>query len=364
MTPPKLSDADKQTAVDLYRLPDETTASIANRYGVSPTTISRILKAGLSEQDYETLTQQKRSLRLSVSSMSHPDEIEFDSLRDLGSIASTIASQTQQGEDVAQDLNMTAQPISIGVAMDPKMDEMEDADLGDDSSQRRRRRRSSASASEDGDDSQAEDLPSSWTSTDIDLDLSTKSNLDVSRRPVDATPAAPKERALAPDDVQLDTDELGDDLDGDELDSDLELDDAVDDEQDDSFEDDFEEDGLADEGNGTIGLMLQRSPDAMLQVLPLSEAVLPRIAYLVIDRMSELVTHPLKDFGDLGRIAPSETQETTLPVFDNHRVARRFVKKNQKVVKVPDGKLLSKASLQLQSKGITRLLIGGQIYSI
>ena len=106
------------------------------------------------------------------------------------------------------------------------------------------------------------------------------------------------------------------------------------------------------------------SSATLVQVLPLSEATLPKTCYLVIDRASELITRPLRDFGDLGQIPTQEVQEKTLPVFDNHRVARRFSTKRDRVIKIPDSKLLQKTRSHLQAKGITRLLVDGQVYSL
>jgi hypothetical protein len=101
-----------------------------------------------------------------------------------------------------------------------------------------------------------------------------------------------------------------------------------------------------------------------IQVLPLSAAHLPKTCYLVIDRAAELITRPLKDFADLGKIPQEEFQQKTLPVFDNHRVARRFSNRSQRVIKVPDSRVLQKTRTYLYAKGITRLLLDGQIYSL
>ena len=101
-----------------------------------------------------------------------------------------------------------------------------------------------------------------------------------------------------------------------------------------------------------------------IQILPLADASFPRTCYLVIDRSSELITRPLEDFADLGTIPEEEIQQRTLPVFDNHRVARRFSHRRERVIKVPDGRMLQKTSSYLEAKGITRLLIDGQVYSL
>ncbi|XTZ10332.1 MAG: transposase, partial [cyanobacterium endosymbiont of Rhopalodia yunnanensis] len=104
--------------------------------------------------------------------------------------------------------------------------------------------------------------------------------------------------------------------------------------------------------------------DGDVQVLPLSSAIFPKTCYLVIDRSAELIARPLKEFAHLGQIPVEEVQQKTLPVFDNHQGARRFSNRSQRVIKVPDGRLLYKSCPYLYAKGITRLLMDGQIYSI
>ena len=72
----------------------------------------------------------------------------------------------------------------------------------------------------------------------------------------------------------------------------------------------------------------------------------------------------MKDFAHLGSIPDEETQQKTLPIFDNHKVAKRFCDRKGKVIKVPDGRVLQKTSTYLQAKGISRILIDGKVYSL
>jgi hypothetical protein len=109
---------------------------------------------------------------------------------------------------------------------------------------------------------------------------------------------------------------------------------------------------------------MQLKAEALVEVMPFAEAILPKTCYLVIDRTAELVTRPLKDFGELGQIPEEEVQSRTLPIFDNHRIARRFSHRNQRIIKVPDADMLKKTCTQLSAKGITRLLVNGHIYSL
>ncbi|MEM6449258.1 MAG: helix-turn-helix domain-containing protein [Cyanobacteria bacterium P01_D01_bin.105] len=60
MAPRKLSDADKSTIVDLYKQPGQTTSTLAEQYGVSNSTISRILKMSIPSDEYRELVSTKR----------------------------------------------------------------------------------------------------------------------------------------------------------------------------------------------------------------------------------------------------------------------------------------------------------------
>ena len=132
----------------------------------------------------------------------------------------------------------------------------------------------------------------------------------------------------------------------------------------DEEDDDYEEDDWDNETDEDITYPHAGIGNLDIEILPLADASFPRTCYLVIDRSSELITRPLEDFADLGTIPEEEIQQKTLPVFDNHRVARRFSHRRERVIKVPDGRMLQKTSSYLEAKGITRLLIDGQVYSL
>src|SRR4028119_863928 len=80
MTVKKLSDSDKQEILNLYKHTGETTSTLAERYGVSNSTISRMLKITLPEQEYEVLIASKRAARVpgtdTVKQLTNPKEIE------------------------------------------------------------------------------------------------------------------------------------------------------------------------------------------------------------------------------------------------------------------------------------------------
>ena len=78
MAPKKLSEADKQEIVELYRQPGETTTTLADRYGVSNSTISRILKGALDKKEYNALVQAKRTAGKNNAAAPSPPQTKTD----------------------------------------------------------------------------------------------------------------------------------------------------------------------------------------------------------------------------------------------------------------------------------------------
>ena len=133
----------------------------------------------------------------------------------------------------------------------------------------------------------------------------------------------------------------------------------------DDSDDDWDDDDDDDDSSELDENSEQSVPNnGSLRILPLSAATLGRTCYLVVNRRAELIVKPLEDFAHLGQLPPHQVEQKTLPVFDNHRFARRFSNRFQRVLTIPDGRLLLKTSAFLQAKGITHLFLDGQIYSL
>ncbi len=334
MTGKKLRDSDKSEILTLYRHTGETTSTLAERYGVSNSTISRLLKATLPEEEYEVLIASKRAARTSVGEVTPPASLS-EPVPD-----AAVAEPVVEVQPSPETTNSTSTPAA------------------------RRRRPASTPAAKRRRPSTAakrEIKPPAKAEVQLEL-LDTPSSIADSQPEPINTPAAVLDSSPSRLDEDADAEAstiaemLGEEL----LD---ESEDLTDLDEDDDLDDlDEDEDELDEE---TPPIVKRRLPvETLVQVLPLSEANLPKTCYLVIDRAAELITRPLRDFGDLGQIPSQEVQQKTLPVFDNHRVARRFSTKRDRVIKVPDSRMLQKASSQLQAKGITRLLVDGRVYSL
>ncbi len=311
----RLSDAEKQEILEIYRLPGETTSTLASRFGVSTSTINRILKTGFSEAEYEVLIQQKKR-GASVAN----------------AVSSAESAVSPKAPVVSQEPDVPVGFVTPANAVTPTV--------------KRSRKRSSAVQATEAETVVQESLfGQEAASPSLRVASENTSESYLPTQPVEALQEIEADLFDPTDEANELEDDLDDDLDEDDGDED----------------DDFEDDGLPE----SPILVGHRDRQATVHVLPLEEALIPRICYLVVDRFAELVARPLGEFGELGQIPDAETMEKTLPVFDNHRVAKRFSNpRTQRVIKLPDGKILQKAAIHLQAKGITRLLIDGQVYTL
>jgi|JFJP01.1.fsa_nt_gi hypothetical protein len=290
----KLALDEKQEIVRLYRDSDATTVNLGKQFGISTSTVSRLLQELLSTEEYRQLVSQKQAKGKRGSRVNHDlGNFQVNQLAliadDLSGIPDEI-NNFDQGEETA--IAMDDQQLNENLNMTEA--NFEDADLDDD----------------DLDDVDLEDVDLEDEDEESEDDLVDEDNLDLSE----------------------------DELDFSEEDPDSSL--AM----------------FADlHGNHNAG--------DRLEILPLDDADLPVICYIVVDRIAEIITRPLKDFKDLGTIPPEEALSKTIPIFDNHRVARRFSHHNQRVIKFPSD-LIHITRPKLVQKGITRILFSGQVYTL
>ena len=385
MSSKKITDADKLEIIDLYRQTGDNTASLASRYGVSNSTISRLLKTSIPEAEYELLIQQKRGVK---------GGSEEDSFA-----ATVVESQepVDRADTAMESISTELPPIAPTPATERDLVAVGAIDSTEDNGTNSRRVRRRSSAPLTAEDRQPIRIDRQ-TVTDPDLTDTTiapseqlslepalaNNHLDAIAAPAKPIIPSPIPRTPVLRDILADsndryfkppappeptTNDAEEDVDPDEDVNALaamfgeEIADGEDDDDDTDGEDWDEEATSAYQQLDRDRLLTE---DRLhVQVTPLSQAILPRTCYIVIDKFAELIVRPLKDFADLGQIASEEIQQRTLPVFDNHRVAKRFSnQRTQRVIKIPDSKIFYKTTHHLRSKGITCLLVDGNIYSL
>jgi hypothetical protein len=279
----KLALDDKQEILRLYRESDATTTQLAKQFGISTSTVLRLLQELIPAEEYRQLVGQKKA------DGKRGSRINYDN----------------GGFQINQ---LALIPDDLSLVNDPSTYIYDHADQGDEIDQ--------------GD-----------------------------------------ETAIAMDDIDETLNMADSEIDDDELDEDDE-DDLVDEDNLDLDEDELDEEDADESGMSMFdNLRGSHSTSERLEILPLDRADLPLICYIVVDRIAEIITRPLKDFKDLGEIPAEESLSKTIPIFDNHRVARRFSHHNQRVIKFPSD-LIHITRPKLVQKGITRILFSGQVYTL
>ena len=373
MSPRKLTEDDKQEILYQYRNSQATTSTLAKSYEVSSSTISRFLKNKLSSTEYEDLIQQKRLARTPRGEKS------------LAAKSSTKKSPAKKKQEKPQ---LVTPVEKIAATSETEVAETSPVEESKPTVSRRRRRSRVADEPIVEADTPIEEVEVTTVEADTPIEEVevTTVEADTPIEEVEVTTVEPEptptklvidriptgklesENISKSDRLILKSDrlELNDDEEDEEEDAvdlitlkemlgeDLE---DINDEDDDEDDDDWNEDE-------DISYSGKQSSLNNIQILPLSQASFPRTCYLVIDRSAELIVKPLAEFADLGSIPEAEVKQRTLPVFENHHIAKRFSHRRERVIKVPDGRMIQKTSHHLQDKGITRLLIDGQIYSL
>jgi hypothetical protein len=358
MTRSKLSGPEKQEIAALYAQQEESIASLAERYQVSSSTIRRLLKnlpspsAPKPDSESETAAPLAIESEKSIAppskpkpiprSLKNPDDVPepddawsavldepLNRTKTLSTPQETVGKNVEptpeQGSSGARPVRRIQLPKKVSEAITDaaSIEPLEEStELGTASSFSSKPIRAARSVASSNGGSSEEELSEILQ--------------EIGRAPT---------KVFAADAIEEDADDDDDDEsdDFDDLDDDVEYD----------F-DDLE----------SLSSGMHLKAESLVEVMPFAEAILPKTCYLVIDRTAELVTRPLKDFGELGQIPEDEVQSRTLPIFDNHRIARRFSHRNQRIIKVPDADMLKKTCTQLSAKGITRLLVNGHIYSL
>jgi len=247
MSPRKLTDATKKEILKLYRETEATTSTLAERYGVSSSTVSRFLKNSFSSEEYEQLIQKKRLARnpRGLEEEGAAADLSEEAIEVIGFSAAHIAAKDEQAfqQPIAAVEQLT---LLMDTSYPPEADNSEETEINGDKP---------------------------------------LENANLTEFFVEAI-------------EEEEEDELDEDWD----------------EEEDEDEEDEDEDEEEEELAGSyLGPTIVKT--AQLQILPLC-------------------------------------------------IARRFSKRKEKVIKVPDGRLIEKAHAQLEAKGITRLLMDGRIYAL
>ena len=113
-----------------------------------------------------------------------------------------------------------------------------------------------------------------------------------------------------------------------------------------------------------LNFEIESSLQKDLSSVPIHEVNLPSIVYMIVDKEIELEVKYLKEYPDWQFLAKDELNRKTIAIYSNLKVAKRFCKKEQKVIKVPNSNVFRIVSPLLQSRGITRIVSEDQLIAL
>ena len=105
-----------------------------------------------------------------------------------------------------------------------------------------------------------------------------------------------------------------------------------------------------------LNYVIENSSQKDLSSIPLAEAELPNVVYMIVNVKIELVTKYLKDYPDWQFLPVDELNRKTIEIYKDMKNAKRFCNREQKVIKVPNTKIFEIVAPILLSRGISRII--------
>ena len=77
---------------------------------------------------------------------------------------------------------------------------------------------------------------------------------------------------------------------------------------------------------------------------------------MIVNKTIELEIKKLKDYPDWQFLSKNDLDRNTIEIFDDLKIAKRFCKNDQKVIKVPNTNVFKIVAPLLLSQGISRIV--------
>ena len=113
-----------------------------------------------------------------------------------------------------------------------------------------------------------------------------------------------------------------------------------------------------------LNFEIENSVQKDLSSVPINEVNLPKVVYMIVDKEIELEVKYLKEYPVWQFLAKDELNRKTIQIYLDLKIAKRFCKKEQKVIKVPNSNVFKIAARFLQSRGITRIVSDDQLIAL
>ena len=109
---------------------------------------------------------------------------------------------------------------------------------------------------------------------------------------------------------------------------------------------------------------IDNQPQKDLTSVPIADADLPKVAYMIVDKKIELETKYLKEYPEWQFLSNSELNRKTIQIFIDLKEAKRYCSKENKVIKVPNTNVFQITASILLRKGISRIVTPDRLIAL
>ena len=109
---------------------------------------------------------------------------------------------------------------------------------------------------------------------------------------------------------------------------------------------------------------ISHSTQKDLSSIPIEEITFPKVVYMIVDKNIELNIRLLKDFPEWQFLPQDDLERKTIEVYYDLKIAKRYCKKDQKVIKVPNPNVFNMVAPILISKGISRIVTSENLIAL
>jgi len=105
-----------------------------------------------------------------------------------------------------------------------------------------------------------------------------------------------------------------------------------------------------------LNLEIDNLPHKDLSSVSIKEVDLPKVVYMIVDKQVELETKLLKEYIEWSFLSEEDLNRNTIEIFYDLKAAKRSVKKEQRVIKVPNSNVFNITAPILRARGISRIV--------
>ena len=138
-------------------------------------------------------------------------------------------------------------------------------------------------------------------------------------------------------------------------------------------------DDFKDQNKETMGYL--KNEETFFEILPLNEEIeienrkdfsskpiskfdLPKVVYMLVDQKIELDPKALREYSEWSFMPEKELSRLTLEIFSDQKMAKICCLKNQKILKIPNSKVILTVCKILKAKGISRIIYKDSLLSL